>query len=1617
MVSLQEKIKDLSPERLKLLAQRLRGQEAQAEKLRVVPAPEERHLPFPLTEVQQAYWVGRTDLFDLGGVASHAYVEYTMGDLDVARLDRALRRLIDRHEMLRAVVLTDARQQILAQVPPYQTGVLDLRHRDAAEAAELLGALRARMSRQVRPADVWPLFEIHVTLLPQSRSLLHLSFDILIGDIWSFQTLQRDLERFYHQPDLELPPLELSFRDYVLAQAAFAATPAYRRSLDYWRERLPDLPPAPGLPLARNPSTLGAPRFRRRRASLGRRAWRSLKTRAARRGLTPSGLLLAAYAEVLAAWSKSPRFTINVTTFNRLPVHPQVNEVVGDFTSLTLVAVDGGAAPDFAGRADAVQKRLWRDLEHGQVSAVRLLREMAGAEGLRSAAPMPVVFTSLLFGQEQDGGGEEGAADSGEGAAGEEEGRADQGISQTPQVWLDHQVGEDRGVLAYNWDAVEDLFPPGVLDDMFAAYGGLIARLAEDEAAWHVETPLPLPPGQLEARRRVNETAVPFVPELLQQGFERRAARDPDRPAVFSAARVLTYGETERRANHLAWRLRRRGARPNTLVAVVMEKGWEQVVAVLAVLKAGAAYLPIDPGLPQERRAHLFEQGGVELALTQSWVDAALAWPAPLRRLRVDLESAAEDVQAPPPVQRPGDLAYVIFTSGSTGLPKGVMIDHAGALNTVADVNRRFAVGPGDRVLALSSLGFDLSVYDIFGLLAAGGAVVLPEPSAGRDPERWADLMAAHRVTVWNSVPALMEILAEHGAGQAPPAGRDRSSALARAGECLRLVLLSGDWIPVRLPDRVRELAPAAEVVSLGGATEASIWSILHPIGRVDPAWTSIPYGRPMDNQSWQVLDARLAPRPTWVAGDLYIGGSGLARGYWRDQEKTAASFFVHPRTGERLYRTGDLGRYLPDGTIEFLGRDDMQVKIQGYRVELGEIEVALERHPKVRAAAALALGERGRQRRLVACVVPRGSAAQEVAAPAPRPGEAGAPPAPPRPRRAAVAPAPAGGPLSATRLGELLACLRQVELDDFPMPKYRYPSAGNLYPVQAYVAAEPGRVAGVPEGTWYYHPREHRLVRLSAEAGLEPALAAPLAGSGDFVLFLVAQLAAVRPIYGELSEDLALLEAGYMVHLLRAEAALSGLVLRFLPELDLAGVRHRLALEDSHLPLCALLGGREGVAAAGAPAPDRPLGGGAGPIRLVAAGGRGATTFRPEIEGEVEALMFKLRQPGLRSCAAAAGRVELPGPPAGEPGLLPYRERRSWRELSREAVPAGDLAALLGAAWESFSALCGDPGPPGFEILAAVKEDRVAGLAAGVYRFAPPARQLSLVAPGHPLHEGMHIPPNRPVFAQAAFSLLLVSAPDWRPGDERQVMATLQAGALGQALMEAAPAVRLGLCPIGSLDFAPVGRFLGLPADRVLLHSLLGGRLPEPRATVARVEAGDLAAELRAHLEGRLPDYMVPASIVAVDELPLSANGKVNRKALAARLQLPVEAATAYVAPRTEMEQMVVAVWTEVLGAARIGIDDSFFDLGGHSVEVVRVHRRLRDLLGAELPISRLFSNPTPRFLAETLSRDAAGGSLREERERAQARRAARQRRRRGAGEDPSAAAAAAEGAEERDE
>ena len=931
----------------------------------LVPSPKQRYTPFPLQALQQAYWVGRSSTWELNA-ASQFYVEFEINGLNLERLELAWQKLIEEYDVLRMIVLSDGQQQILKQVPLYQISTLDLRGQEVEVVSAKLESIRQQMPYQVFRTDQWPLFDFRATLLDEQRVRLHFKFELLILDGWSYRILMRKLAELYQNPKVTLTSLEFSFRDYVLANISLQESTAFKQAMNYWHNRIPKLFPAPSLPLAKQPSSLREYRFEHLNARLAPKIWLRFKNRAIKANLTPTLALCAAYAEVITAWSKSPRFTLTILHLNRFPLHPQVNDIVGNCSTTLLLEVDNSEEAPFEARAKRLQKQLWNDLEHSIFSGVEVVRELNRLQGSLPRATMPVTFASLVSNSSSLDGKK--VPDQPQIKNFDSSNRStinyfwDSQIYsslQVPQVFLDHQVLEANGALIINWDFVKEIFPEEMVKDMFDAYVRFLYQLASEEDSWQKISPRLIPPAHLDLQASTNATEAPVEKNLLHTLFTLQLPQRTEQAAVVSGSLTLSYKDLYQRSNQLGNRLRQLGARPNKLVAVVMEKGWEQVVGVLAILMAGSAYLPIDPALPQERFWQLLKQSEVHLVLTQSWINKNLTWPEGSQRICVDTASEANaTIQILESVQQPEDLAYVIYTSGSTGISKGVMIDHLGAVNTILDINQRFDVNHNDKVLALSSLNFDLSVYDIFGTLAAGGTIVLPDASGIKEPAHWLNLIKQEQITIWNSVPALMQLLLEFAA----------STEISPSE--LRLVLLSGDWIPLTLPSQIKALSESVQVIGLGGATEASIWSIIYPITTVDQTWTSIPYGRPMVNQQFYVLNDKLEPCPIWVPGQLYIGGRGLAKGYWKDKEKTRASFIVHPSTGKRLYRTGDLGRYLPDGNIEFLGREDFQVKVQGYRIECGEIEAILLQHSAVKAAVVTAVGEQQAAKHLVAYVV-----------------------------------------------------------------------------------------------------------------------------------------------------------------------------------------------------------------------------------------------------------------------------------------------------------------------------------------------------------------------------------------------------------------------------------------------------------------------------------------------------------------------------------------------------------------------------------------------------------------------------------------------------------------------
>jgi len=496
-----------------------------------------------------------------------------------------------------------------------------------------------------------------------------------------------------------------------------------------------------------------------------------------------------------------------------------------------------------------------------------------------------------------------------------------------------------------------------MLDDMFDAYGKLLEDLANDEKTWELNQVITLPKKQEQNRVAYNDTFNPnYLPKEddLLSAFFKHVKNSPSKNALITTNEELSYKQLYNRSCFIAWHLKEANIKPLDRVAVILPKGWQQISSVIATLGVNAIYIPFDYNLPQKRLLQLVDVANISHIISFEKMKDDFSFPKDITFINAPLNWTEKEEQF---VQNNNielkksnnqDLAYIIYTSGSTGTPKGVMVNHKSALNTILDINDRFNVTINDVVFGLSGLHFDLSVYDIFGTLSAGACLVLPDENSTKDPSHWIMLLTKYKISIWNSVPALCEMLLI------------QANSNKTIIENMRLVLLSGDWIPLRLKEELEKSTKNAKLYSLGGATEASIWSIYHPVEETKSSWSSIPYGKPLANQQFYVLNEKLNNCPELVEGDLYIGGEGLAKGYWLDEQKTKEAFILHPETGKKLYKTGDKGRFNSNGYIEFLGRNDFQVKINGYRIELGEIEASLLKNKSIQNVVVTAIDDFG---------------------------------------------------------------------------------------------------------------------------------------------------------------------------------------------------------------------------------------------------------------------------------------------------------------------------------------------------------------------------------------------------------------------------------------------------------------------------------------------------------------------------------------------------------------------------------------------------------------------------------------------------------------------------------
>ncbi|NHB91159.1 non-ribosomal peptide synthetase [Photorhabdus cinerea] len=884
--------------------------------------------PFPLTAVQHAYFVGRSPEQTLGGVGCHLYQEFDGVGLEPEQLEAAIHVLIQRHPMLRVRFLSDGRQQGMPNAYWKKLTVHDLRNLTTNEQQQALNNIREQLDHRVLQVEKGETFDIQLSLFGDNQHRLHANIDLLIMDAASFSLFFTELAALITKRNLPAISSDYDFCSY-LAQYQAQFEQARQEAEVFWRNRLDALPSAPQLPLAREPSLIKNVRIQRRCFRLAPEYWERFKQLAQQNGVTPTMALATAFAALLCRWNNATRLLFNLTLFDRAPLHTAVDNMLADFTNILLLDIPGDNLP-FCQLAQDAQATFAEAYEHRHWSGVEVLRELKKRGSHPHGAP--IVFTSNL-----------GRPLYGENTR-DVLGKPSWGISQTPQVWLDFVAFEHENALNIQWDSNDELFPDGLMDTLFTAYQGLIESLTENAAQWNEKLPDLMPQSQYHLRHQINNTVEPLPNALLHEEVFIRAEHTPNAVALVTHNKKMSYGELSLTARRLAAVLQKMPVMPGDRVAISMEKDIGQIVAVLAILYVGGVYVPVPVDQPLSRRRAICESAGINVVIIAPEQQDDV-WSQDIHCM-----SWRQDEQLPPLTNMPKcavtDPAYIIYTSGSTGMPKGVVISHQSALNTCLDINRRHQVQSRDRLLALSALHFDLSVYDIFGILSAGGALVLINEAQRRDPSTWEMLIEHHNVTLWNSVPALFDMLLTYCEGME-----------VNAPKALRTVMLSGDWIGLSLPERYRAFNPDGVLSAMGGATEAAIWSNEYIVKQVDAQWRSIPYGYPLANQRYRVIGEDGRDCPDWVVGELWIGGAGVALGYFNDEERTCAQFVVDQ--GERWYRTGDLGCYHPEGWLEFMGRRDSQVKIGGYRIELGEIDAALNQVTGISKGVALTSGEK----------------------------------------------------------------------------------------------------------------------------------------------------------------------------------------------------------------------------------------------------------------------------------------------------------------------------------------------------------------------------------------------------------------------------------------------------------------------------------------------------------------------------------------------------------------------------------------------------------------------------------------------------------------------------------
>ncbi|HEX8985756.1 MAG TPA: amino acid adenylation domain-containing protein [Bryobacteraceae bacterium] len=882
--------------------------EAQREAPRLAAQPRTREMPLSFAQ-QRMWFLAQLEKDQSPYVRPAAY--RLRGALDVAKLRCGLDRIVARHEALRTIFPSQGGVPVQVVTPPRP---VEFEQVDLSAEPERIGELAAAQVR--RPFDLARDQMLRVTLvkLGKEEQCLLVAMHHIASDGWSSRVFLRELAALYRGE--ELPDLAAQYGDYAVWQRSWLQGDALNEQLSYWQRQLEGSAALLPLPVDRPRPQRQSFRGARETLEVPAHLARDLKELSRKERATLFMTLLTAFYALLHRYSGAEEIVVGCPVANR--TRAEADPLIGLFVNTLAMRAGLSGGPSFRELLARVRQVALGAYAHQDVAFEKLVETLHLERSLSYAPLFQVMFQLRNLPAEVR-------------ALGPVELEPldfDPGVALY-DLTLD--VAERAGALHCVLDYNTDLFDRATARQMLEHYGRLLESAVREPDTAVAALPLLSEPDRLQALEGWNRTARDWPPELVPDIFERQAARTPDSVALLQGAERLTFAELNGRANRLAWHLLGRGVGPEKVVGVRLERSVNSVVATLGVLKAGAAFLPLDPSYPADRLGFMTEDAGAALVVTERDLAA----------------SGNESIENPPRRIGADNLAYAIYTSGSTGRPKGVEGLHGGLINRLRWMWEAYPFEADEICCHKTALGFVDSIAEMLGPLAAGvPLLVLDDAAVKRSPLELIRTLERHAVTRIVLIPSLLSAILETMEGNA--------CSLPR----LKHWVASGERLALELTARFRRLVPHGVLVNLYGSSEVAADATYYETG--DEAGPDVPIGRPIANTRVYILDADLQPVPPRVPGELYVGGTALARGYINRPDLTAERFLPDPHSvpGQRLFRTGDMARRRTDGRIEFLGRNDDQVKVRGYRIEPAEIESALMRHPDVEGAAAGARGE-----------------------------------------------------------------------------------------------------------------------------------------------------------------------------------------------------------------------------------------------------------------------------------------------------------------------------------------------------------------------------------------------------------------------------------------------------------------------------------------------------------------------------------------------------------------------------------------------------------------------------------------------------------------------------------